>query len=62
MKKIISMILVCTLMASMVNVSFSAEVEKGDITSYGISTTGDTGKTDVVLNNDNIFDVNVAPE
>lgn len=62
MKKIISMILVCTLMASMVNVSFAAEVEKGDITSYGISTTSDTRKTDIAFNSNNVFDVNIVAE
>ena len=37
MKKIISMVLVFTILVSTVNISFAAEVEKGDITSYGTS-------------------------
>ena len=52
MKKIISMVLVFTMLASTVNVSFAAEVEQGDITSYGASAASDITSLDFVLTND----------
>ncbi|MBQ4631428.1 MAG: hypothetical protein IJB70_10630 [Clostridia bacterium] len=44
MKKIISMALVFAMLVSIVNVSFAAEVEQGDIVSYGASAANDITK------------------
>ena len=51
MKKIISMVLVFTMLASTVNVSFAAEVEQGDITSYDASAASDITSIDFALTN-----------
>ncbi|MBE7023681.1 MAG: RHS repeat protein [Ruminococcaceae bacterium] len=51
MKKIISMVLVFTMLASIVNVSFAAEVEQGDITSYDASAASDITSIDFALTN-----------
>ncbi len=51
MKKLICIILVLTMIASTINVSFAAEVEKGDIFSYGTSAVIDISKSILVSDN-----------
>lgn len=52
MKKIISMVLVFTMFVSMVNISFAAEVEQGDIASYGASAASDITDFDFTFTKD----------
>ena len=63
MKKIISMILVCTMFLTTVNMSFAAEVEQGDITSYGASAAKDITKiSEVTFNDDSQSGISVVKE
>ena len=62
MKKIISMILVCTMLLTTVNISFAAEVEQGDITSYGASAAKDITKINEVTINDDQTGISVVKE
>ena len=62
MKKIISMILVCTMLLTTVNISFAAEVEQGDITSYGASAAKDITKINEVTINDEQTGISVVKE
>ena len=49
MKKIISVLLVFTMLGSIVNVSFAEEVEQGSVTSYGVSSISDKELNDIEL-------------
>ena len=55
MKKIISMVLVFTMLVSMVNVSFAAEVEQGEMFSCGASAASDITDLDFITENDDKF-------
>ena len=55
MQKIISMVLVFTMLVSIVNVSFAAEVEQGEIFSYGASAASDITNLDFITENDDKF-------
>lgn len=52
MKKIISVLLVFTMLSSIVNVSFAEEVEQGSVISYGVSSISDKELNDIVTNID----------
>ncbi len=63
MKKIISMILVFTMLLTTVNISFAAEVEQGDITSYGASAANDITKLrEIGYDIEGLADISVAEE
>lgn len=51
MKKIISVVLVLTMFISTINISFAAEVEQGEITSYRASAASDITKLDIITKN-----------
>lgn len=55
MKKIISMVLVFTMLASVVNMSFAAEVEQGEIFSYGSSAASDIADLDFITESNEKF-------
>jgi len=57
MKKIISMILILTILISTLNVSFAAEVEQGEITSYRSSAASDITKFDLDIIDENIEEI-----
>lgn len=57
------MILVCTMLLTTVNMSFAAEVEQGDITSYGASAAKDITKiSEVTFNDDSQSGISVVKE
>lgn len=63
MKKIISMVLVLTMFISTVNVSFAAEVEQGEIISYGASAASDITKLDITtVNSDKMAIIEYAED